>query len=51
MTEPQQPAHEDVPGIVTTDPGPQQAPGQGDQAPEEQGTRPPEDPDGEPGFA
>ena len=44
-------AHEDVPGIVTTDPGPRQQPGQGGQSPEEQGTRPPEDPDGEPGFA
>ena len=51
MTEPQQPAHEDVPGIVSTDPGAQQAPGQGEKDPEELGTRPPEDPDGEPGFA
>ena len=46
----QQP-HEDVPDVVTTDPGPQQEPGQGERTPEEQGTRPPEDPDGEPGFA
>ena len=43
--------HEDVPGIVTTDPGAQQAPGQGEQAPQEQGARPQEDPDAEPGFA
>ena len=47
MTEP----HEDVPGVVSTDPGPQQKPGQGEQPPEAEGTRPPEDPDGEPGFA
>ncbi|MCW2777267.1 MAG: hypothetical protein JWN17_992 [Frankiales bacterium] len=47
MTQP----HEDIPGIPTTDPGAQQAPGQGEQTPEEQGTLPPEDPDGEPGFA
>ena len=47
MTEPR----EDIDGIVTTDPGAQQAPGQGDQTPEEQGTLPPEHPDGEPGFA
>jgi hypothetical protein len=46
----QQP-HEDVPDVVTTDPGPQQEPGQGERTPEEQGTRPLEDPDGEPGFA
>ena len=45
------PPHEDVDGIVTTDPGPRQEPGQGSESPEEQGTRPPEDPDGEPGFA
>ena len=51
MTEPRREPHEDVPGIVTTDPGPQQAPGQGEQAPEELVTQPPEDPDGEPGFA
>ena len=47
MTEP----HEEVPGIVTTDPGPQQEPGQGETPPEEAGTLPPEDPEGEPGFA
>ena len=43
--------HEDVEGIVTTDPGARQEPGQGSVDPEEQGARPPEDPDGEPGFA
>ncbi len=43
--------HEDVPGVVSTDPGPRQAPGQGERAPKEDGTRPPEDPEGEPGFA
>ena len=43
--------HEEIPEIVTTDPGAQQAPGQGEQSPEELGTKPPEDPDGEPGFA
>ena len=43
--------HEDVPGVVSTDPGARQAPGQGEQAPQELGTRPPEDPAGEPGFA
>jgi hypothetical protein len=47
MTQP----HEDVPGVVTTDPGPQQDEDQGLVPPEEQGTKPPEDPDGEPGFA
>jgi len=46
MTQP----HEDVPDIVTTDPGPRQEPGQGEQTPEEVGTTPPEDPDGEPPF-
>ncbi len=51
MTQPQQDPHEDVEGIVTTDPGPQQAPGQGEVSPEEAGTLPPEDPAGEPGFA
>ena len=43
--------HEVVEGIPTTDPGPQQEPGQGEQTPEELGTLPPEHPDGEPGFA
>ena len=43
--------HEEIPGIPTTDPGPQQEPGQGEQSPQEQGTLPPEHPDGEPGFA
>ena len=43
--------HEEIEGIPTTDPGPRQAPGQGEQTPEEQGTLPPEHPDGEPGFA
>ena len=47
MTQP----HEEIDGIPTTDPGAQQAPGQGEQTPEEQGTLPPEHPDGEPGFA
>ncbi len=42
---------EEVPGVVTTDPGARQEPGQGEQTPEEAGTRPPEDPEGEPGFA
>ncbi len=42
---------EEVPGVVSTDPGPRQAPGQGERAPEDDGTRPPEDPRGEPGFA
>ena len=45
------PPHEDVPGVVSTDPGPRQQPGQGEQTPEQAGTRPPEDPAGEPGFA
>ena len=49
MTQPQ--STEPVPGIPTTDPGPQQDEGQGEAAPEEQGTLPPEHPDGEPGFA
>lgn len=43
--------HEEIPGIPTTDPGPQQEPGQGEHSPQEQGALPPEDPDGEPGFA
>ena len=47
MTQP----HEEVPGIVTTDPGAKQDDDQGLATPEEQGTLPPEDPDGEPGFA
>jgi len=51
MTQPEQDPHEDVPGIVSTDPGPQQQEGQGERSPEEAGTRPPEDPAGEPGFA
>ena len=42
---------EAIPGIPTTDPGAQQDDDQGQVAPEEQGTLPPEDPDGEPGFA
>jgi len=42
---------EPIEGIPTTDPGPKQAPGQGEQTPQELGTRPLEDPDGEPGFA
>lgn len=50
MTQPEQDPHEDVPGIVTADPGPQQEPGQGGQSPEEAGTLPPEDPAGEPAF-
>ena len=47
MTQP----HEDVPGVVTTDPGAQQDDGQGGASPEELGALPPEDPDAEPGFA
>ena len=43
--------HEDIPGIVTTDPGARQAPGQGLEPSEEEGSGPPEDPDAEPGFA
>ena len=43
--------HEDVDGIISNDPGPQQSPGQGGATPEEQGARPPEHPDGEPGVA
>lgn len=50
MSQPHEP-HEDVPGIVTTDPGAQQEPGQGEQAPQELGAPPPDDPDAEPGFA
>ena len=49
--EDRRPATEDVPGVVTTDPGPRQAPGQGRRTPEDDGTAPPEDPEGEPGFA
>lgn len=45
------PSHEDVDGVVSTDPGSQQQPGQGQVTPEQEGTKPPEDPDGEPGFA
>ena len=44
-------AQEPVEGVPTTDPGPRQAPGQGQRTPQEQGTLPPEHPDGEPGFA
>ncbi len=47
MTQP----HEEIADIVTTDPGAQQEPGQGEQSLEELGALPPEDPDGEPGFA
>ena len=47
----QTPSQEPVEGIVTTDPGAQQAPGQGETTPEEAGTLPPEDPEGEPGFS
>lgn len=43
--------HEDVPGVVTTDPGPRQDAGQGATPPEDQGSRPAADPDAEPGFA
>ena len=50
VTAPQAP-HEDVDGIVSTDPGAQQAPGQGAASPEEQGALPPDHPDSEPGFA
>ena len=44
-------AHEDVPGVVSTDPGSRQQPGQGERTPEQAGTRPPGDPAGEPGLA
>lgn len=39
------PAHEDVDDVVTTDPGPQQSPGQGEDTP------PQDAPEGEPGFS
>ncbi|MCW2680689.1 MAG: hypothetical protein JWM62_2090 [Frankiales bacterium] len=42
---------EAIPGIPTSDPGPQQDDEQGEATPQEQGALPPEDPDGEPGFA